>query len=130
MLTSLIASLLTFGALSFQAAPADDGHELTQLWKRYEVAAAGDQPVTQCEILAEIKEKAIEGHYIVDFYDAATLYVNVSLRRNWKLRDSLYEALKQEIADFGEPFLEYKPFISLYEIPNLSYLIVFFLLSQ
>ena len=108
MLTSIIASLLAIGTFAWQPAPADDGHELTQLWKRYEVAEAGDQPVTQCKILAEIKEKAIAGHYMVDFYDAATKYVDVSLQRNWKLRDSLYTALKKEIADFGEPYLEYK----------------------
>ena len=116
MLTSIIASMLVFGALSYQPAPADDGHELTQLWKRYEVAEAGDQPVTQCKILAEIKEKAIAGHYIVDFYDAATKYVDVSLRRNWKQRDSLYTALKKEIADFGEPLLEYKRMVR-YDYP-------------
>ena len=109
--------MLAFGALSYQPAPADDGHELTQLWKRYEVAELGDQPVTQCKILAEIKEKAIEGHYIVDFYDAATKYVDVSLQRNWKLRDSLYTALKKEIADFGEPFLEYRR-MTRYDYPS------------
>ena len=117
MLTSIIASVLAFGALTYQPAPADDGHELTQLWKRYEVAEAGDQPVTQCKILAEIKEKAVAGHYIVDFYDAATKYVDVSLQRNWKLRDSLYTALKKEIADFGEPFLEYKR-MNRYDYPS------------
>ena len=117
MLTSIIASVLVFGALSYQPAPADDGHELTQLWKRYEVAEAADQPVTQCKILAEIKEKAIARHYIVDFYDAATKYVDVSLQRNWKLRDSLYTALKKEIADFDEPFLEYRR-MTRYDYPS------------
>ena len=109
MLISIIAaSLIALSPFHFELVPADDGHELTQLWKRYSLAEAGDQPVTQCNILAEIKAKAAEDHLMVDFYDAATKFVDVSLQRNWKLRDSLYTALKAEIASFGEPFLEYK----------------------
>ena len=97
----------------------DDGHELTQLWKRYQLAADDDQPQTQCKILDEIKAEAIKEHLMVDFYDAATLYVDVAARRNWKLRDSLYTALKAEIKGFGEPFLEYKRMMR-YDYPEFS----------
>ncbi|MBP5636264.1 MAG: hypothetical protein J6X25_01935 [Bacteroidales bacterium] len=109
MLTSLIvAGLVALGQFAFQPAPSDDGHQLKQLWNRYALAEEADQPVTQCNILTEIKQKAAEEHLMVDFYDAATKFVEVSLQRNWKQRDSLYRALKVEISNFGEPFLEYK----------------------
>ena len=98
-------------------APADDGHELTQLWKRYQVAADADQPLTQCKILEEIKQEAQKQHLMVDFYDAATLYAEVGTRRNWKQRDSLYKAMKAEIDAFGEPFLCYKRLVK-YDYPS------------
>ena len=104
---TLLAFLLSFGALFYPGVPDEDGRVLTSLWNRYEVAAQADQPVTQCQILEEIKQKAMEKHYIVDFYDAATAYADVSVRRDWKVRDKVYGQLKSEIAQFGEPFLEY-----------------------
>ena len=114
---ALLAFLLSFGALFYPGTPDEDGRVLTSLWNRYDVAAQADQPVTQCKILEEIKEKAVEKHYIVDFYDAATLYVDVSSSRNWKERNGLLEKLKVEISDFGEPFLEYLRMIR-YDYPG------------
>ena len=59
----------------FNAFAMPDGHVLTNLWKQYEEAQKADRPQLEAELLAQIKEEAIRQHLPVDFYDAATAYV-------------------------------------------------------
>ena len=84
-----------------------DGHILTALWKQYEDAQKADRPQLEADILAQIKEEAIQKHLPVDFYDAATAYVNTVLRRDWKQRDYLYDNLAAEVKAFDEPMVTF-----------------------
>jgi len=85
----------------------DDGHVLTDLWKQYEKAADADLPQLEAELLQKIKTEAAGKHLPVDFYDAATAYVDARARRNWKEREGLQKALEAEIADFDEPIVTF-----------------------
>lgn len=92
------------------AAPAmnEDGHILTQLWAQYEAARKADRPQKEAEILSQIKEEAQRRHLSVDFYDAATKYVQTVSRRNWKQRDAATEALEKEVKAFDEPIVTFR----------------------
>ena len=103
-LFSIIAAL-TAAISSF--AMTDDGHKLTALWEKYEAAYKADKPKTEAEILAQIKKEASEKRYSVDFYDAATKYVDAVRRRNWKDRDPARQALTEEIKAYNEPIVTF-----------------------
>ena len=94
-------------AFSTFAMTSDDGHKLTALWEKYEAANKADKPKTEAEILSQIKAQAKENRYSVDFYDAATKYVDAVARRNWKDREPARKALKQEIEEFNEPIVTF-----------------------
>ena len=83
-------------------------HELTQLWDQYESARKSDRPQKQLEILAQIKEEAQRQHLPVDFYDAATQYVQVTGQRNWKQREEASQNLAKEVAAFDEPIVTFR----------------------
>ena len=85
----------------------NDGHILTDLWTKYQEAKNADKPQTEAKILQEIKAKAVEQHLTVDFYDAATLYVETVARRNWKEREPARKALEQEVKDFADPMVTF-----------------------
>ncbi|MBQ9654179.1 MAG: hypothetical protein IJV32_08190 [Bacteroidales bacterium] len=85
----------------------NDGHTLTSLWDKYQEAKNADKPQTEAKILQEIKAKAQEQHLSVDFYDAATLYVETVSRRNWKEREPAKKALEQEVKAFGDPMVTF-----------------------
>ena len=85
----------------------NDGHILTDLWTKYQEAKNADKPQTEAKILQEIKAKAVEQHLTVDFYDAATLYVETVARRNWKEREPAKKALEQEVKDFADPMVTF-----------------------
>ncbi len=98
--------LLLFLAMILNAFPfpaRGQGHSLTRLWDRYEQAADDDRPRDQLAVLEEIKSEARERHLLLDFCDAARLYVDVSCSTDWKLRDSLERRLDQELEALGEP---------------------------
>ena len=106
ILLSLLAALTGAGAII--AAPmSEDGHTLTALWKQYEEASKADLPKKEASILEQIKKEAIEKRLPVDFWDAATQYVSVVQRRDWKKRDSLREALAKEVEEFNEPIITF-----------------------
>ena len=84
-----------------------DGHTLTGLWEKYEKARKADRPVTEAEILSQIKQEALRQHLPVDFYDAATKYVSTVQRRDWKQADALRTKLKAEVEEFDDPFITY-----------------------
>ena len=105
ILYSWLLAILT-GTLSF-AAPMNDGHTLTALWKQFEQARKADLPQKEAEILAQIKQEAMRRHLPVDFYDAATEYVNTVGRRDWKQQDKLREDLAREVEAFGEPMVTF-----------------------
>ena len=94
------------GTFSF-AAPMDDGHTLTALWKQYEEARKADRPQKEAEILSQIKQEAMLRHLPVDFYDAATEYVNTVSRRDWKQQQTLREALEKEVKAFDDPMVTF-----------------------
>ena len=89
------------------ASPMNDGHVLTALWKQYEEASKADRPQKEAEILGQIKEEAIQKHLPVDFYDAATTYVNVVVRRDWKQQNRLRAELEKEVKEFDEPIVTF-----------------------
>ncbi|MBR4595461.1 MAG: hypothetical protein IKO31_01935, partial [Bacteroidales bacterium] len=106
ILLSLLAALTGAGAII--AAPmSEDGHILTALWKQYEEASKADLPKKEASILEQIKKEAIEKRLPVDFWDAATQYVSVVQRRDWKQRDALREALAKEVEEFNEPIITF-----------------------
>ena len=106
ILLSLLAALTGAGAII--AAPmSEDGHTLTALWKQYEEASKADLPKKEASILEQIKKEAMEKRLPVDFWDAATQYVSVVQRRDWKKRDSLREALAKEVEEFNEPIITF-----------------------
>ncbi len=104
LLTWLLAVLTGTAAI---ASPMNDGHVLTALWKQYEEASKADRPQKEAEILSQIKEEAVQKHLPVDFYDAATTYVNVVTRRDWKQQDRLRAQLEKEVKDFDEPIVTF-----------------------
>ena len=103
----LITTLLALLAGTLNALPMNDGHELTSLWRQYEEAHNADLPQQEADILAQIKQQAMARHLPVDFYDAATEYVNTVLRRDWTKRDQLHADLKKEVELFGEPIVTF-----------------------
>ena len=93
--------------MNAHSAPDQDGHVLTALWKQYDAAAKADRPVTEAEILVQIKAEAQKQHLPVDFYDAATKYVETVQRRDWKKREELRTNLRLEVEAFAHPLVTY-----------------------
>lgn len=104
ILTTLAAVLI---GTALPAFAQTDGHMLTDLWKKYEKASKADLPQQEATILKQIKEEAASKRLPVDFYDAATKYVDVVLRRDWKQRSALYTALEKEVKAFDEPVVTF-----------------------
>ena len=104
-LVTIFAALTA--AFSTFAMTTDDGHKLTGLWEKYEEAHKADKPKTEAEILSQIKAQAMEKRYDVDFYDAATKYVDAVRRRNWKDREPARQALAEEIKAYGSPIVTF-----------------------
>ena len=103
----LITTLLALAGLFPVAAANDKGHVLNDLWDKYEEARKADRPQKEAEILADIRQKAQRQHLPVDFYDAATLYVNTVQRRDWKQGDALREELQKEVERFNDPVVTF-----------------------
>ncbi len=95
----IVAAVAAFALPSL----GEDGHKLTKLWKEYQAAADADKPLTQIEILGRIKSQAKENNYAWDFWDAARTYIEVSVHRDWRLRDSLEKAVFAEADSFPDP---------------------------
>lgn len=104
---SAVLALTSFLSVRREPAPDSDGHVLTPLWKEYAKASGADRPKKEAEILLRIKEQALAGHLMWDYYDAARKYVQVSSRRDWKLREKLEKELEQEVVAYGEPMLTF-----------------------
>ena len=84
-----------------------DGHVLTALWKQYEDASRADRPQKEAEILEKIKTEAQKQRLAVDFYDAATKYVESVQRRDWKKREELRTQLQEEVKAFNHPLVTF-----------------------
>ena len=106
-LMSAVLALTSFLSVRREPAPDSDGHVLTSLWKEYAKASDADRPKKEAEILLRIKEQALAGRLMWDYYDAARKYVQVSSRRDWKLREKLEKELEQEVVAYGEPVLTF-----------------------
>jgi len=104
LLTTLLA-VLTAASILNAAEPMSDGHQLTDLWAKYQEAKKADRPVKEAEILGQIKKEAFQKRLPVDFWDAATEYVYTVRRRDWKQGNSLREALQKEVADYDSPII-------------------------
>ena len=102
----LILTMLAVAGM-FDAFAMDDGHVLKDLWRKYEDTRKADRPQTEAEILANIKKQAIKQHLPVDFYDAATEYVNTVQRRDWKQADKLREELEADVRRFDQPLVTF-----------------------
>ena len=107
MALAAVALLLIAPMMNANPAPDKDGHVLTALWKQYEEASKADRPVKEAEILEKIKTEAQKQHLPADFYDAATTYVEVIRRRDWKKANEARENLKQEVKDFNDPLVTF-----------------------
>ena len=112
LLTALVALLI------------NDGHTLTALWNKYQEAKKADKPQTEAKILQQIKDEASAKRLSVDFYDAATLYVEAVSRRNWKQREPARKALEQEIMDYSDPMVTFV-WMDMYNHCSLEELIGF-----
>lgn len=106
-LVSAVLALTSFLSVRREPAPDSDGHVLTSLWKEYAKASDADRPKKEAEILLRIKEQALAGRLMWDYYDAARKYIQVSSRRDWKLREKLEKELEQEVVAYGEPVLTF-----------------------
>ena len=106
MLMTWVLALLA-GALTLGAQDREEGYQLTSLWKEYEKASKADRPQKEADALSKIKAEAMARHLPVDFYDAATKYVQVVQRRDWKQRDTLRSALAAEVKAFDEPIVTF-----------------------
>ena len=102
----VITAALVLASL-FNAFAMEDGHVLTDLWRRYEDARREDRPQKEAEILSEIKAEALRKHLPVDFYDASTKYVNTVLRRDWKQGDKLREDLEVDVKRLNHPLITF-----------------------
>ena len=102
----VITAALVLASL-FNAFAMEDGHVLTDLWRRYEDARREDRPQKEAEILSEIKAEALRKHLPVDFYDASTKYVNTVLRRDWKQGDKLREDLEADVKRLNHPLVTF-----------------------
>ena len=85
----------------------DGRKDIAGLWKEYESARDADRPQRQLEILEDIKSAAREQRSAWDFYTAGQNFVDISIRRNWKLRDSLNRQLRKDIEEFDEPVMTF-----------------------
>ena len=102
----LILTMLALAGV-VNAFAMDDGHVLKDLWRKYQDARKADRPQTEAEILADIKKQALRQHLPVDFYDAATEYVNTVQRRDWKQGDKLREELEADVRRFDQPLVTF-----------------------
>jgi hypothetical protein len=102
-----VALFLFTPMMNANPAPDSDGHVLTALWKQYEEARKADRPQTEADILSKIKAEAVQKRLAADFYDAATKYVEVVQRRDWKKRDEARKNLEKEVKEFNEPMVTY-----------------------
>ncbi len=104
-LFTMLALVLTGGAAAIGQTMDTDGHQLTALWGLYDDAHKADLPQKEAEILSQIKQEAAARRMAVDFYDAATEYVNVVQRRDWKQREGALKTLAEEVKSFDEPIV-------------------------
>ena len=107
MALAAVALLFIAPMMNANPAPDKDGHVLTALWKQYEEANKADRPQKEAEILTKIKTEAQQQHLPVDFYDAATKYVEVVRRRDWKKANEARGNLEKEVKDFGDPLVTF-----------------------
>ena len=103
----ITACLAIFAGLQLNAQTMSE-LSLQSLWKQHQEASKADLPVKEAEILKQIKQEALEKHLPVDFYKAASEYVNTVQRRDWKQRDKLRKDLQAEVEAFDEPIVTYR----------------------
>ena len=120
----LLAAAVVSGSLAFAQTPDSDGHVLTALWKEYKAAADADLPKKEAEILSKIKKEAAEKRLAVDFYDAATGYVEAVVRRNWKEREKQNAALAEDVKAFNEPIVTFL-WMAEYQRPGYNALVAY-----
>lgn len=116
--------LLSFFAAFFLSvlavgSPDREWHALSALWKDYYAAVAKDKPLTQMDILSEIKTQAFSLREAWDFYDAGVKYVAAGVSINWKQRDSLKGAWASEVEEFDEPIVSFECASSLSEMQEI-----------
>ncbi|MDY5302466.1 MAG: hypothetical protein SPH63_05520, partial [Candidatus Cryptobacteroides sp.] len=109
-LITLILTTLTMNAFlrkDKSQATDEQGHVLTGLWADWNKAVQQDRPKLQEEILAQIRDRAMDQRLAWDFYDASTRYVDAVTDRNWKLADSLAAEFAGNVRKFDEPVVTF-----------------------
>lgn len=109
-LITLILTTLTMNAFlrkDKSQATDEQGHVLTGLWADWNKAVQQDRPKLQEEILAQIRDRAMDQRLAWDFYDASTRYVDAVTDRNWKLADSLAAEFADNVRKFDEPVVTF-----------------------
>ena len=100
VLLALVSSLLPMHA-------TDNGHSLGQLWSKYEQAHKADLPQKEAAILLQIRSEAASKRLPADFYDAATLYVQAVVSRDWKQRTAMQQELEAQVKAFDYPLVTF-----------------------
>ena len=80
-----------------------EGHVLVSLWKEYESVRRADRPLERAKVLSKIIDEASAKRCHWDFYDAWSESYSVRSNRDWKSRDSLYEAFASAVKAYDEP---------------------------
>ncbi len=93
------------------------------LWKEYEKARRADRPSSQLEVLDEIKKEAGERRLVWDWWNAAQKHFDVTVSRNWKLREKAGEQLEKEVEEFGEPVVTLEYYLSRYRFEEAGTLL-------
>ena len=109
-LITLILTTLTMNAFlrkDKSQATDEQGHVLAGLWADWNKAVQQDRPKLQEEILAQIRDRAMDQRLAWDFYDASTRYVDAVTDRNWKLADSLAAEFADNVRKFDEPIVTF-----------------------
>lgn len=107
-LTFLIAfiALIFAGTMSVMADSNDNkGRALTSLWKEFDQAQKSDKPKTQLEVLGRIKAEAVKQKLPWDFYEAASLSVDVRTRISWKDSKDASDDFRKDVLEYGEPIV-------------------------
>ena len=80
---------------------------LTDLWKKYADLSRQDLPKQEAAALAAIRDEALRRKLPLDFWDAAKLYYDTAVSRDWKRRSDEQNALQQYVKDFDDPLVTY-----------------------
>ena len=80
---------------------------LASLWSRYQEAAKKDLPEDQLALLEEIIEIAGEKKLAWDYYDALRKQQEVTVRKDWKMRDKAQKKFSRQVKELDVPIISF-----------------------